>query len=154
VQCVSMSESTAVKPPLHIYRPPSAVGGVFVFKPSVETFGRPLQFAESHGSFAGGDQGLLNSFFNVWAVSDISKPLLSNYNRSISSLYTYRPAFQQSGSEAMVVHFIGTVKPWNLKYNPLAKCHLSFPALWWGALVLNVLPASSEITPKSQLSWS
>lgn len=125
--------------------------GVFVFKPSIEMFGRLLQFAESHGSFDGGDQGLLNSFFNTWAVSDIGKHLPFIYNLSISSVYTYKPAFKQFGSEAKVVHFIGTPKPWNLKYNPQAKCivedesmsghqHLSFLVLWWDLYISDVLP--------------
>uniref|UniRef100_A0A8C5LZH1 glycogenin glucosyltransferase n=1 Tax=Leptobrachium leishanense TaxID=445787 RepID=A0A8C5LZH1_9ANUR len=129
--------------------------GVFVFKPSVETFSHLLRFAESHGSFDGGDQGLLNSFFNTWAVSDISKHLPFIYNLSISSVYTYKPAFKQFGSEAKVVHFIGTPKPWNLKYNPQAKCvvedeslsghqHLSFLTLWWELYISDVLPLLTE----------
>ncbi|XP_040292964.1 glycogenin-1-like isoform X1 [Bufo bufo] len=125
--------------------------GVFVFRPSLDTFRCLLQYAENHGSFDGGDQGLLNSFFGNWATSDISKHLPFIYNLSISSVYTYIPAFKQFGSEAKVVHFIGTPKPWNCKYNPQTKCiveeeslngqqHLSFLILWWEIYISDVLP--------------
>ncbi|KAM4699336.1 glycogenin-2 isoform 2-T2 [Discoglossus pictus] len=129
--------------------------GVFVFRPSMETFGRLLQFAENHGSFDGGDQGLLNSFFSNWATADISKHLPFIYNLSISSVYTYVPAFKQFGSEAKVIHFIGTPKPWNCKYNPQTKCisddeslnghqHLSFLVLWWEIYISDILPLLTE----------
>ncbi|XP_053313350.1 glycogenin-2 isoform X2 [Spea bombifrons] len=129
--------------------------GVFVFRPSLETFDHLLQYAENHGSFDGGDQGLLNSFFSNWATSDISKHLPFVYNLSISSVYTYRPAFKQFGSEAKVVHFIGTPKPWNLKYNPQTKWiveeeslsghqHLPFLVLWWEIYISDILPLLAE----------
>ncbi|XP_077315094.1 glycogenin-1-like isoform X2 [Lithobates pipiens] len=129
--------------------------GVFVFRPSLETFGRLLKYAEDHGSFDGGDQGLLNSFFGNWATADISKHLPFIYNLSISSIYTYSPAFKQFGSEAKVVHFIGTPKPWNCKYNPQTKWiveeeplsgnqHLPFLVLWWQTYTSDVLPLLTE----------
>lgn len=129
--------------------------GVFVFRPSLETFGRLLKYAEDHGSFDGGDQGLLNSFFGNWATADISKHLPFIYNLSISSIYTYSPAFKQFGSEAKVVHFIGTPKPWNCKYNPQTKWiveeepsngnqHLPFLVLWWQTYISDVLPLLTE----------
>ncbi|XP_063816198.1 glycogenin-2-like isoform X3 [Pseudophryne corroboree] len=129
--------------------------GVFVFRPSLETFNCLLQYAEDHGSFDGGDQGLLNSFFSNWATADISKHLPFIYNLSISSVYTYRPAFKQFGSEAKVVHFIGTPKPWNCKYNPQTRTiveeeslsghqHLSFINLWWKIYISDILPLLTE----------
>ncbi|XP_075033567.1 glycogenin-1-like isoform X2 [Mixophyes fleayi] len=129
--------------------------GVFVFRPSLETFNRLIQYAGDHGSFDGGDQGLLNSFFGNWATADISKHLPFIYNLSISSVYTYRPAFKQFGSEAKVVHFIGTPKPWNCKYNPQTKTiveeeslsghqHLSFLNLWWEIYISDILPLLTE----------
>lgn len=129
--------------------------GVFVFRPSLETFRRLVQYAEDHGSFDGGDQGLLNSFFSNWATADISKHLPFIYNLSISSVYTYIPAFKQFGSQAKVVHFIGTPKPWNCKYNPQTKWiveeeslngdqHLLFLVLWWEIYISDILPLVSE----------
>lgn len=45
---------------------------------------------------AGGDQGVLNSFFNTWATADISKHLPFIYNLSSIAIYSYLPAFKQS----------------------------------------------------------
>lgn len=45
--------------------------------------------------FAGGDQGLLNLFFNDWATKDISKHLSFIYNMNTSTSYTYLPAYKQ-----------------------------------------------------------
>lgn len=44
---------------------------------------------------SGGDQGLLNSFFSSWPTADISKHLPFVYNLSVSSLYSYLPAFKR-----------------------------------------------------------
>lgn len=87
--------------------------GVFVFRPSLDTHARLLEHAQLHGSFDGGDQGLLNSFFSSWAVKDISKHLPFVYNLSANTVYTYLPAFQQYGHNAKIVHFQGAVKPWS-----------------------------------------
>lgn len=43
----------------------------------------------------GGDQGVLNGFFNNWATADISKHLPFIYNLSSVALYTYLPAFKR-----------------------------------------------------------
>jgi len=45
--------------------------------------------------FAGGDQGLLNSFFSDWAHKDISKHLPFIYNMTATASYSYLPAFKQ-----------------------------------------------------------
>jgi len=45
---------------------------------------------------AGGDQGVLNSFFDTWATADISKHLPFIYNLSSIAIYSYLPAFKQS----------------------------------------------------------
>jgi glycogenin len=66
-----------------------------VFKPSNETFGKLLQFAESIGSFDGGDQGLLNQFFSGWSTSDSTKRLPFLYNTASTATYSYMPAFKQ-----------------------------------------------------------
>uniref|UniRef100_A0A665VND2 glycogenin glucosyltransferase n=1 Tax=Echeneis naucrates TaxID=173247 RepID=A0A665VND2_ECHNA len=92
--------------------------GVFVFRPSKETHERLLTFCDENGSFDGGDQGVLNSYFNTWATADISKHLPFLYNLSSVSIYSYKPAFKQYGHEAKVVHFLGKTKPWNYSYDP------------------------------------
>ncbi|XP_064264352.1 glycogenin-2 isoform X6 [Passer domesticus] len=101
---------------------------------------------------SGGDQGLLNSFFSNWATGDIGKHLPFLYNLSSSSVYTYVPAFNHFGRDAKVVHFLGTTKPWNYKYNLQTKRvmqdginsgsshQLSFLALWWNIYSASILP--------------
>uniref|UniRef100_A0A3Q3LLE7 glycogenin glucosyltransferase n=1 Tax=Labrus bergylta TaxID=56723 RepID=A0A3Q3LLE7_9LABR len=91
--------------------------GVFVFKPSNETHEKLLTFCGENGSFDGGDQGVLNSFFNTWATADISKHLPFIYNLSSIAIYSYLPAFKQYGRNAKVVHFLGKVKPWSHSYD-------------------------------------
>lgn len=45
--------------------------------------------------FIGGDQGLLNLFFNDWATKDITKHLPFVYNMCSTATYSYLPAFKQ-----------------------------------------------------------
>ncbi|XP_037551146.1 glycogenin-1 [Nematolebias whitei] len=118
--------------------------GVFVFRPSNETYEQLVTFCAENGSFDGGDQGVLNSFFDTWATADISKHLPFIYNLSSIAIYSYLPAFKQYGQNAKVVHFLGKVKPWNYSYDaqrgevrghsvPSAECqmHPDFLLRWW-----------------------
>nr|XP_026693838.1 glycogenin-1 isoform X1 [Ciona intestinalis] len=91
--------------------------GVFVFTPSMETYNDLIKLADTDGSFDGGDQGLLNSYFSEWSTSDTSKRLPFLYNMHSTATYTYSPAFAQYGKDTKIVHFIGFVKPWNHKYD-------------------------------------
>jgi len=86
--------------------------GVFVFRPSVETYASLVELAVSQGSFDGGDQGLLNTFYSSWATEDISKHLPFLYNTVASATYSYLPAFKRFGKDIKIVHFIGSDKPW------------------------------------------
>ncbi|CAI5772204.1 glycogenin-2 isoform X1 [Podarcis lilfordi] len=136
--------------------------GVFVFKPSLKTYNLLLQFANEHGSFDGGDQGLLNSFFSNWATTDINKHLPFLYNLSSSVVYTYAPAFQYFGKDTKVVHFLGPSKPWNYKYNPqtgtviedssssLSNSQLCFLQLWWTTYSSDVLPLLEKTQESSE----
>ncbi|XP_032475336.1 glycogenin-2 isoform X7 [Phocoena sinus] len=131
--------------------------GVFVFQPSLETHGLLLQHATNHGSFDGADQGLLNSFFSNWSTADIQKHLPFIYNLSSNTAYTYSPAFKQFGSSAKVVHFLGSSKPWNYKYDPqtgsvleegsgsVSQHQTSFLNLWWGIYHRSILPLYENI---------
>ncbi|NXK06113.1 GLYG2 protein, partial [Herpetotheres cachinnans] len=131
--------------------------GVFVFRPSLKTYNLLLRFAAEHGSFDGGDQGLLNSFFSNWATADIGKHLPFLYNLSSSAVYTYIPAFNHFGRDAKVVHFLGATKPWNYKYNLQTKRvmqdstnsgsfhQLSFLACWWNIYSASILPLLEEL---------
>ncbi|XP_032362456.1 glycogenin-2 isoform X1 [Etheostoma spectabile] len=105
--------------------------GVFVFRPSLETHRRLLDHALQRGSFDGGDQGLLNSFFSGWPLDDIRKHLPFVYNVSASSVYSYLPAFTQFGHNAKIVHFSGAVKPWSSGSQSQSPTMDHFVSLWW-----------------------
>ncbi|XP_039768449.1 glycogenin-1 isoform X2 [Ornithorhynchus anatinus] len=125
--------------------------GVFVYRPSIETYNQLLQHASEKGSFDGGDQGLLNTFFSNWATTDINKHLPFIYNLSSISIYSYLPAFKAFGANAKVVHFLGRIKPWNYTYDPKTKSvkdemqdptmiHPEFLNLWWDIFTTHILP--------------
>ncbi|CAK6972055.1 glycogenin-1-like [Scomber scombrus] len=128
--------------------------GVFVFRPSVETYGKLLQYCTEHGSFDGGDQGVLNGFFGDWATADISKHLPFIYNLSSIAIYTYLPAFKQYGGNAKVVHFLGKTKPWSCTFDAKSKqvvgsvheatTHPSFLKDWWILYSSTVVPMLQE----------
>ncbi|KZS10928.1 glycogenin-1 isoform X1 [Daphnia magna] len=124
--------------------------GVFVFRPSMETYGKLVEFAVAEGSFDGGDQGLLNSYFADWATKDISRRLPFIYNMTASASYSYRPAYKQFGKNVRIVHFIGSPKPWQASeasafQNPVPGDHI---AHWWRIFICNVLPRlSSDMFP-------
>ncbi|KAJ6643247.1 Glycogenin-1, partial [Pseudolycoriella hygida] len=130
--------------------------GVFVFQPNLETFGKLIEFATRQGSFDGGDQGLLNSFFSDWASKDISKHLPFIYNTCSTACYSYLPAFKQFGKNVKILHFIGQVKPWLLNFDSSSKTayapsgygHLGdFIQQWWNLFCDNVHPSlSTEMT--------
>ena len=69
--------------------------GVFVYRPSLETYTNIIQFALENGSFDGGDQGVLNQYFSDWSHKDITKHLPFTYNTAAFATYCYLPAFKQ-----------------------------------------------------------
>ncbi|KAM3932413.1 glycogenin-1 [Leptodactylus fuscus] len=129
--------------------------GVFVYQPSIETYNKLLKMAKEKGSFDGGDQGLLNTFFCNWATKDIHKHLPFVYNLSSISIYSYLPAFKVFGENAKVVHFLGKVKPWNYTYDSKTKTvkgdvhdqtliHPEFLNLWWDIYTSRILILLTE----------
>jgi glycogenin glucosyltransferase len=87
--------------------------GVFVFVPSNETYQKLLDFGTKHGTFDGGDQGLLNLYFSNWREMDASHRLPFIYNVTSGAIYSYKAAYQLFGGNIKIVHFLGTVKPWH-----------------------------------------
>ncbi|XP_078381112.1 uncharacterized protein LOC144663905 isoform X2 [Oculina patagonica] len=125
--------------------------GVYVFEPSRATYEAILEYAVQNGSFDGGDQGLLNSFFSNWRTADISRHLSFIYNMNSNASYTYAPAFQQFGRDVKIVHFIGPLKPWHYTYSTEtgrvytpSGSHIpherTFLQLWWDIYVTFVQP--------------
>ncbi|XP_017837947.1 glycogenin-2 isoform X1 [Drosophila busckii] len=95
--------------------------GVFVFKPSLDTFNKITEFAIKHGSFDGGDQGLLNQYFADWSTADIKKHLPFVYNVTAYASYCYLPAFKQFRDKIKILHFAGKLKPWLIPFNSQTK---------------------------------
>ncbi|XP_060682859.1 glycogenin-2 isoform X2 [Hemiscyllium ocellatum] len=141
--------------------------GVFVYRPSLETYNQLLKFATEKGSFDGGDQGLLNSFFSDWSTTDIHKHLPFIYNLSAIAIYSYLPAFKHFGSSVKVFHFLGPTKPWHLKYDAQTKCviqenlapsdslFIDFLNLWWDIYTTCILPllGEHEVADKKTLEY-
>lgn len=127
--------------------------GLFVYVPSMQTFWDLISFAERQGSFDGGDQGLLNTYFRNWS-SDINRRLPFIYNLMANVCYTYKPAFKQFGHNVKVVQFLGGYKPWNVKFHPptgtlspAANVHptyVQFVQFWLQIFVKRVLPLFSS----------
>ncbi|CAN7947836.1 unnamed protein product [Ixodes pacificus] len=123
--------------------------GVFVYVPSEATFNALIAFANEHGSFDGGDQGLLNQYFSDWSTKDINRHLSFIYNMNANAAYTYLPAYRQFSKDVKVVHFLGSLKPWHHSFSLITgqvetrgetqhmHGHLQF---WWELFMTNVQP--------------
>ncbi|XP_026475090.1 titin isoform X3 [Ctenocephalides felis] len=127
--------------------------GVFVFKPSIETFNALLKLSTEQGSFDGGDQGLLNTYFSNWSLQDSSKRLPFIYNLCSIACYSYLPAFKQYGQHVRIFHFIGNNKPW-LQHFDTVSCQVQTPAsephlgvflqFWWNIFFELVHPTLAQ----------
>jgi len=117
--------------------------GVFVFKPSENTYSALIEHAKQFGSFDGGDQGLLNEYFSDWSRSDISRHIPFTYNTVSSAVYSYTPAFNRYGKNIKIVHFLGAIKPWHHYFDKstgrvvrsgssgASKTDEIFTQMWW-----------------------
>lgn len=132
--------------------------GVFVFTPSLDTFKGLVTMAETEGSFDGGDQGLLNSYFSSWAVSASSHRLPFTYNMAANVTYSYLPAFKKFGQDVKVCHFLGALKPWHHTFDEMTgkvrpvgnNYHVTtFLQLWWNIYRTDVYPL---LNPEQQES--
>lgn len=136
--------------------------GVFVFKPNLNTYNDLVNHAVTSGSFDGGDQGLLNTFFSSWAHKDISKHLAFTYNMVASATYSYLPAFKKFGQNVKIIHFIGASKPWLVRFDgqgeailgSAEKCTSDFLRLWWQIFSSEVKPNVSKHTEVESSSSS
>lgn len=127
--------------------------GVFVYKPDLETYKSLLEYSIKHGSFDGGDQGLLNMYFNTWSHKDISRHLPFVYNVVSSTFYFYAPAFKQYAMNTKIVHFIGAKKPWHHQEYSSTTYQAPFQSIgeaaylqfWWDLFMEHVQPKVQEI---------
>jgi glycogenin glucosyltransferase len=84
--------------------------GVMVLEPSIEVHAALLILAAEGTSFDGGDQGLLNIYFE-----DFHR-LSFMYNVELYRTYRlYMPAMKHYMKKLTVVHFIGKDKPWDFR---------------------------------------
>jgi len=126
--------------------------GVFVFRPSLATYKELVSYAATHGSFDGGDQGLLNTFFSDWSTKDISRHLPFAYNMVASATYSYLPAFRRFGKDVKIIHFIGVAKPWLTSFDGSGEAILGSTEkhtqnhlqLWWQIFSTEVKPVLAK----------
>ncbi|KAM3727240.1 Glycogenin-1 [Dirofilaria immitis] len=128
--------------------------GVFVYQPSEQTYLDILNFALEHGSFDGGDQGLLNMFFKDWRDKPPAFRLPFVYNMTSGAIYSYMAAFKKYGSQVKIVHFLGPVKPWQQTSGVHFSEHLAY---WWSLFksrvassLVNLHVSSSRSSPPTQ----
>jgi len=123
--------------------------GVFVFVPSQQTYSALLQHAVTQGSFDGGDQGLLNTYFHDWNSKGPSHRLPFTYNMSSHVVYTYVAAYKHFAQTVKIVHFLGAIKPWHhnfdtksqrLSFRADSQSHVEHIEQWWRLFSEAILP--------------
>ncbi|KAF9349409.1 hypothetical protein BGX26_012282, partial [Mortierella sp. AD094] len=128
--------------------------GVFVCRPKFEDYMGLIEMAGQQGTFDGGDQGLLNSYFDGWSRGDSNNRLPFLYNTTPSSVYSYAPAFQQYKDKLAVIHFVGSFKPWQwLRFadgavfprNTSSTDSIDLVQRWWGVFDMFVGGKPSDI---------
>jgi len=136
--------------------------GVFVFRPNLNTYKDLVTHAVTTGSFDGGDQGLLNTFFSDWSTRDLSRHLPFTYNMVATATYSYLPAYKQFGHQVKIIHFIGAVKPWLVSFDVCGQPKigssdrnmLEHLKLWWEVFSAEVQPSlarnKSAVAKKAQ----
>ncbi|KAG0245718.1 nucleotide-diphospho-sugar transferase [Mortierella sp. GBAus27b] len=114
--------------------------GVFVCRPKYEDYAGLIELASQQGTFDGGDQGLLNSYFDGWSRGDNSNRIPFIYNTTPTAVYSYAPALQHYKDRLKVIHFIGAFKPWQwLRFadgavfprNTSSKDSIELVQKWW-----------------------
>lgn len=129
--------------------------GVFVFVPNRQTFDALLECALTKGSFDGGDQGLLNTFFDKWYSQGTSNRLPFVYNMSANAIYTYVAAWKKFAKDIKIVHFLGSVKPWHhsfdaerrtLHFRQESQTHYEYVNSWWTIFSDEILPKLNHQT--------
>jgi glycogenin glucosyltransferase len=116
--------------------------GVMVIQPSRKTFGRMMQALANSGTYDGGDQGFLNSFYPDWYAMPVANRLPAGFNQP-QFLYQFakgRPAIRDVlDRETRVIHYM-LQKPWQ------AATFTGGAELWWKLWF--------EIHPEGEAPWS
>ncbi|MCA9075170.1 MAG: glycosyltransferase family 8 protein [Planctomycetaceae bacterium] len=88
--------------------------GVMVLTPSQAVFEDMLTQLSELGSYDGGDQGFLNSYFSDWYTGPGERRLPFSYNVPWLLAF-YAKAWKRIEDEIKVIHYYGPQKPWQLK---------------------------------------
>jgi alpha-N-acetylglucosamine transferase len=88
--------------------------GVMVLEPSTETFQKMIAALASSGTYDGGDQGFLNTFYSDWYAMPVEHRLPIGYNMAhfIYAFLRGHPSLRgKLEHEAKIVHYM-VQKPW------------------------------------------
>jgi alpha-N-acetylglucosamine transferase len=91
--------------------------GVMVLEPSADTFRRMIAALSAAGSYDGGDQGFLNTFFADWYAMPVNHRLPVGYNMAhfIYQFLRGHPTLEATlEREAKIVHYM-VQKPWETR---------------------------------------
>lgn len=102
--------------------------GVMVLEPSRETFAEMVAALAASGTYDGGDQGFLNTFFGDWYAMPVEHRLPAGYNMApfIYSFMRGHTSLEATFKrEAKVVHYM-MQKPWLSKSTLTGGSHA-----WW-----------------------
>ena len=116
----------------------------------------------TRGSFDGGDQGLLNTFFSDWATKDIATHLPFTYNMVATATYSYLPAYKYFGKSVKIVHFIGATKPWLVTFDEAGNARIGSSEkhthlhlkLWWQIFNNSVRPLLNKSVPSTSVGYN
>jgi glycogenin len=106
--------------------------GVMVVAPSRKTFADMRTALVTHGSYDGGDQGFLNTFFPDWYAMPIQHRLPVGYNMAhfIYQFLRGHPALKAKlERETKIVHYM-VQKPWQARLTMTGGS-----AAWWSTFV-------------------
>lgn len=91
--------------------------GVMVIEPSADTFLRMIEALSAAGTYDGGDQGFLNTFFPDWYTLPVQHRLPVGYNMAhfIYQFLRGHPILKATlEREAKIIHYM-VQKPWQAK---------------------------------------
>lgn len=90
--------------------------GLMVLSPSLQLFHGLEALASKGETFDGGDQGVINMFFNKDRSANAWHRLSFMYNVEVYMRYRLNmPAIEYYRDALSVIHFIGKEKPWTLQ---------------------------------------
>jgi len=102
--------------------------GVMVLEPSADTFGRMLEALAVAGTYDGGDQGFLNTFYADWYAMPVEHRLPVGYNMPNFNYQFLRghPTLKATlERDAKIIHYM-VQKPWQAKATLTGGS-----AAWW-----------------------